>query len=317
MWQSNGSLQLRGALFLFICGQQASQNRRIAFFRFAIRCPATPTVQQASAMRPVAISQASKGCRRAVVASAAAAAPSLPPATLSSARILYATAGAPAHDYPGHAECAARVPAILTALETQGLTAAARPGPVRPLHPRCTPAAPPLLPALSHLASILLLRLASPSQLVELTGFQPALRSDILAIHDEKYVATLELASSRSAGSGQALVVEPAPTYVTGSTNGDAFLAAGAVLALVDNVVAASRQQEASSSGGGGAADGATVPAAFAICRPPGHHSLPAGAMGFCIFSNVAIAARYAQKQHGLQRVSGAQGGAETRKIEQ
>jgi acetoin utilization deacetylase AcuC-like enzyme len=143
---------------------------------------------------------------------------------------------------------------------------------------------------------------------VELTGFQPALRSDILAIHEEKYVATLELASSRSTGSGQALVVESAPTYVTGSTNGDAFLAAGAVLALVDNVVAASRQQEA--SGSGGAAAGAAVPAAFAICRPPGHHSLPSGAMGFCIFSNVAIAARYAQKRHGLQRVSGAQGGA-------
>lgn len=160
MWQSNGSLQLRGALFLFICGQQASWNRRITVFRFGIRCPATPTVQRASAMRHAAISQASRGSRggRTVVASAAAAAPLLSPATLSSARILYATAGAPAHDYPGHAECAARVPAILTALETQGLTAAARPGQVRPLHP----AAPALLPALCHLASILLLRLLPP-----------------------------------------------------------------------------------------------------------------------------------------------------------
>ena len=66
-----------------------------------------------------------------MASAAAAAAPLLPPAALSSARILYATAGAPAHDYPGHAECAARVQAILTALEAQGLTAAARPGQVR------------------------------------------------------------------------------------------------------------------------------------------------------------------------------------------
>lgn len=47
----------------------------------------------------------------------------LPPSTLSSARLLYATAGAPGHDYPGHPECAARVPAILEALDTHGLTA--------------------------------------------------------------------------------------------------------------------------------------------------------------------------------------------------
>lgn len=89
----------------------------------------------------------------------------------------------------------------------------------------------------------------------------------------------------------------------TGNSCWRALQAAGAVIALVDHVVAASRQREAAAAAGGGGGGGG-VPAGFAICRPPGHHSLPSGAMGFCIFGNVSIAARYAQKQYGLQRVS-------------
>jgi acetoin utilization deacetylase AcuC-like enzyme len=43
---------------------------------------------------------------------------------------------------------------------------------------------------------------------------------------------------------------------------------------------------------------------AFCAVRPPGHHARPAAAMGFCLFNNVAIAARYAQKTHAVQRVA-------------
>jgi len=64
-----------------------------------------------------------------------------------------------------------------------------------------------------------------------------------------------------------------------------ARLAAGAVLVGIDQVF------------------GGTAQNAFALVRPPGHHATPSRAMGFCLFNNAAIGARYAQTAYGVERV--------------
>ena len=47
-----------------------------------------------------------------------------------------------------------------------------------------------------------------------------------------------------------------------------------------------------------------TVRNAFAMVRPPGHHATSNRSMGFCLFNNIAIAARYLQREHGVGKVA-------------
>ncbi len=74
-------------------------------------------------------------------------------------------------------------------------------------------------------------------------------------------------------------------TYATATSYDVALMAAGAAIAVTRAVVS------------GRARNG------ISIMRPPGHHALPAQAMGFCIFANAALAAKAAQAEMGLERI--------------
>lgn len=74
-------------------------------------------------------------------------------------------------------------------------------------------------------------------------------------------------------------------THVGPSSLKAARAATGAVCKAVDEVVSGGADQ------------------AFCALRPPGHHARPEHGMGFCIFNNVAVAARHAIRRHGLERV--------------
>jgi len=64
-----------------------------------------------------------------------------------------------------------------------------------------------------------------------------------------------------------------------------ARIAAGAGLALADRVMAGE------------------IDNGFSLARPPGHHAERSLALGFCVFNNAAILARYLQRRHGLEKV--------------
>jgi acetoin utilization deacetylase AcuC-like enzyme len=100
---------------------------------------------------------------------------------------------------------------------------------------------------------------------------EPAATDALRLVHSPQYVDSIDAIS-------EDVWLDP-DTYANATTSEAARLAAGCAIAAV-------------AEGG------------FALVRPPGHHALESAAMGFCIFGNVAIAARHAQRALGIGRVA-------------
>jgi acetoin utilization deacetylase AcuC-like enzyme len=103
----------------------------------------------------------------------------------------------------------------------------------------------------------------------------------ITLCHPMEYVEAI-----REASPADGLVRLDADTAMSPGSYEAALRAVGGAKLAVDEVVAGKAQN------------------AFVATRPPGHHTETARPMGFCLFNNAAIAARYAQQTHGLERAA-------------
>ncbi len=108
---------------------------------------------------------------------------------------------------------------------------------------------------------------------------RPASVAEIALVHQEQYIAQIEDLARKGGGWLDADTVMSAGSYQA------ALYAAGGVIQAVATVMEGK------------------VASAFALVRPPGHHATSSHAEGFCLFNNIAIAARYALAEYKLERI--------------
>jgi acetoin utilization deacetylase AcuC-like enzyme/formylglycine-generating enzyme required for sulfatase activity len=102
----------------------------------------------------------------------------------------------------------------------------------------------------------------------------------VTAIHTPEYVRRV-----RDSCQEGIKYMDSVDTPISAESYDVALAAVGGVLSAIDEVMAGN------------------ISNAFCAIRPPGHHALKDRAMGFCLFNNVAIGARYVQKKYGLSKV--------------
>ena len=112
-------------------------------------------------------------------------------------------------------------------------------------------------------------------------GYAPI---DIISlVHSEKYINLVKLESERLNKSIATL--STGDTVISNKSYQVARKSVGAMIEGIDQIM----QEKVSS--------------AFAFTRPPGHHAFRDKGMGFCIFNNIAIAAKYLQDKYGIKRI--------------
>jgi acetoin utilization deacetylase AcuC-like enzyme len=109
--------------------------------------------------------------------------------------------------------------------------------------------------------------------------FRPATVDELTRVHTPEHVETVRRHCAAGGGRIEADTVTSRRSFEV------AAKAAGAAITAVDGVLSGS------------------VPRALVLARPPGHHAVRDGAMGFCLFNNVAVAAAHALAVHDLDRV--------------
>jgi acetoin utilization deacetylase AcuC-like enzyme len=116
-------------------------------------------------------------------------------------------------------------------------------------------------------------------QRLELVAPRAATIEELERVHAPRLIQQVQ--RTAEAGGGQL----DADTYVSRRSFDAALMAAGGVVRAVEAVLSGEIRN------------------AFALVRPPGHHATPTRSMGFCLFNNVAVAARAALAQNGVERV--------------
>jgi len=114
--------------------------------------------------------------------------------------------------------------------------------------------------------------------------FNPASFEQLQLIHSKNYIKKVEHETSLLTNNSTSYL-STGDTVISKQSDHVARLAVGAGIKGVDMIMS----KEISS--------------AFALVRPPGHHATATRGMGFCIYNNIAIVARYLQKQYGLKRI--------------
>ena len=109
---------------------------------------------------------------------------------------------------------------------------------------------------------------------------RPATTGELSLVHDVDYIKHIQEVAEKGGGWLDSDTVMSADSYKAAS------YAAGGVIAATEAVM-----------------DGG-ITSAFALVRPPGHHATPRRVMGFCLFNNVAIAAKYALAKYKLEGIA-------------